>query len=194
MKVEVKDNTRIYLKAENQKENHLLEVLDKNGIRVFGRSSMGIGICSPHIAGLRQLFINREQQAILSYALAKSELEGKIIDLILEGDLVTAANVSQVAKTIVDLKYQLFVAPETVYTSPCATARMIRPMPPIPIHTAAIKPERNLFSIQGKIETDLPLEQWNKDFVDWTTTRGESWGGQITPIRTKPVPKKKEES
>ncbi|GAI37993.1 unnamed protein product [marine sediment metagenome] len=66
-------------------------------------------------------------------------------------------------------------------------------MPPIATHTAAIKPERNLFKIQGKIETDLPLEQWNKEFVKWVTDREESFGGQITPIRTKPVTEKKEE-
>jgi hypothetical protein len=190
MKVEVKDK-RIYLKAENQKEARLLEVLDKYGIRVHARTVSGIGICSPHIAGLRQLLINREQQAILSYALAKVEFEDKLRELLYAGDFAAMRHVAQVAESIINLKDQLFVAPETI-TAPCATAPMLMPMPPIPTHTAAIKPERNLFSIQGKIETDLPLEQWIKEFVDWTTTRGESWGGQITPIRTKPVPKKKE--
>ncbi|GAI15773.1 unnamed protein product, partial [marine sediment metagenome] len=72
MKVELKTPNTIWLTAETPEEDHFLEVLDKHGIRVHGRSSTGIGICSPHIAGLRQLFINREQQAILSYALAKA--------------------------------------------------------------------------------------------------------------------------
>ncbi|GAI40810.1 unnamed protein product, partial [marine sediment metagenome] len=86
MKAELKDQNRIWLTAETAKENRLLEVLDKNGIRVHGRSSLGIGISSPDIAGLRQLLINREQQAILSYALAKVEFLDKLRETLYAGD------------------------------------------------------------------------------------------------------------
>lgn len=124
MKVEVKEN-HIWLYGETQEERHLLDVLDKHGIKVFGRSSNGIGISHPY--ELRQLFVNREQQALLSYALGTMEM-----NLVVKGflgastqDFLQLKQTKRMARDIGDLKDQLLIAPEpTLLPSP---PRLLRP-------------------------------------------------------------------
>ena len=115
MKAELRGNF-IWIDGENEEETHFLEVLDKNGVRVSGRSTRGIGITSPHIAGLRQLFINREQQAILAYSLGRLDAEMLLKSVInmSERDMQTLKTLKGKAQNISDLLDALIIAPEPV--------------------------------------------------------------------------------
>jgi hypothetical protein len=112
LKVAVKDYG-IWLYAENPAEDTLLETLDKQGIRVCARSTDGISISSPETAGLRQLFINREQQAMLCYSVKAME-QLVASKLIFQQNMPALKGIRQIAANLMDLLDQLFVAPEPV--------------------------------------------------------------------------------
>jgi len=128
MRTEVKGEI-IWLIAENDQERYLLDVLDKSGIRTTGRSSNSLAICSPHLANLRQLFLNREQQAILAYALGKVESIEMSLSLLgltqrSAKDMSGAANV--IANTLEVLK-QLIITEE----HPIPPPPKVCPSPPV---------------------------------------------------------------
>ena len=107
MKVEVREYC-ISLEAENESENYLLETFWLEGARVFGRSSNGIEITYPSKAQLRQLTINREQQALLCYALGHSMKE--ITETRMMQQLPQSLmDVAKVTGSYMDLMYQLLL-------------------------------------------------------------------------------------
>lgn len=72
MKARFIPNWGIELVAENKSEWYLLDCFDAQGIRVTGINPGGksITVCSPEMAGLKQIHLDREQQTILAHSLA----------------------------------------------------------------------------------------------------------------------------
>lgn len=105
-------NNHINLEAENEQEAHFLDVLDKNGAKVCIRGTNSIGITSPHVSGLKQLFVTREQQAIVANAIGITEMN-LLTKIIVEGDQAIPHYESlKIASEIGDLKSQLFTKPD----------------------------------------------------------------------------------
>lgn len=70
MKVEIIGDANISLRAENDKEREILKRFDKEGVRV-GHTGSTTGICSPALADLKAIYVNREEQALIAYAMGK---------------------------------------------------------------------------------------------------------------------------
>ena len=73
MKLEVSD-WQIVLRPENDEDRKLLDKFEREGVRV-GHTGSTLGIHSPAMAHQRAMYIDRDEQALLSFAL------GKISDL-----------------------------------------------------------------------------------------------------------------
>ncbi|MBA7489930.1 hypothetical protein ES702_00464 [subsurface metagenome] len=99
---------------------------------MFGRSTRGIALTSPHIAGLRQIFVNREQQAILAYALGRLDAATllKSIIPIAQQDLIALKNLQKEAVNISQILSALITAPESVTAiPPTIRAKLSKPTP-----------------------------------------------------------------
>lgn len=68
MKIKIIGEAHIALRSETDEERILLKRFDKEGVRVSHTGST-LGICSPALAGLAPLYLNREEQTVLAYAL-----------------------------------------------------------------------------------------------------------------------------
>ncbi|TET25243.1 MAG: hypothetical protein E3J76_01605 [Candidatus Aminicenantes bacterium] len=137
MKIEA-EQTYIWFYAENPEERTLLDTIYIHGARVWGRSTDGISIASPHEAGLKQLLVTREQQAILANALGIMETN-LLQQVILSGVMgnTNATSILNMAKSIGDLKEQLFITPEPIPMHATLSA------PKMPEPTSAIKKEES---------------------------------------------------
>lgn len=67
MKVEIISEAHIALRAETDEEKVLLKKFAREGVKVSHTGST-LGICSPALAGLVPLYLSREEQALLAYA------------------------------------------------------------------------------------------------------------------------------
>lgn len=108
MKVQVEE-WGIWLDAENDQEKQLLETFGKQGIRVSGEKNgwWGISLASPELAGLRQILVNREQHALLSFSLPAA---AKVIAEMETRDAETL----KLKSDFMGLLSQLLLAPEPV--------------------------------------------------------------------------------
>ena len=69
MKLEVSD-WRIVLRPENDEDRRLLDKFDREGV-IVGHTGSTLGIHSPSMAHQRAMYIDRDEQALLTYALGK---------------------------------------------------------------------------------------------------------------------------
>lgn len=69
MELEVND-WQIILRPENDEDRKLLDKFDREGV-IVGHTGTTMGIHSPEISGRRPLYINRDEQALLAFALGK---------------------------------------------------------------------------------------------------------------------------
>lgn len=69
MKLEVSD-WQISLRPENDEDRKLLDKFDREGVKV-GHTGSTLGIISAAMAGERPLYIDRDEQALLAFALGK---------------------------------------------------------------------------------------------------------------------------
>ena len=69
MKVEVSD-WNITLRPENDEDRWLLDKFEREGV-IVGHTGSTLGINSPAMSDRRAIYINRDQQAILAYALGR---------------------------------------------------------------------------------------------------------------------------
>ena len=69
MKLEVSD-WQIILRAENDEDRKLLDKFDREGVMV-GHTGSTLGIHSPAMSHQRAMYIDRDEQALLTYALGK---------------------------------------------------------------------------------------------------------------------------
>jgi len=126
MKIEAKEN-HIWIYADTPEEQRLLDTFESYGTRVWGKSTDGIAISSPHEAGLKQLHISREQQAILANALGvvETNLFNNALIVAAMGN-INQINVIKIATAIGDLKEQLFITPDPIPSQLTApSARMV---------------------------------------------------------------------
>lgn len=69
MKLEVSE-WQIVLRPENDEDRELLDKFDREGV-IVGHTGSTLGIHSPIMSGRRALYIDRDEQALLSFALGR---------------------------------------------------------------------------------------------------------------------------
>ncbi len=128
----------MWIYAETPEEQTLLDIFNIYGARVCGRSSDAISLSSPHLAGLKQLHVTRQQQAILANALGI--METNLLQQVLIARTMGNTNTRHlldIAKSIGDLKEQLFITPDPTPIHATLT------MPKRPEPTSAIKKDES---------------------------------------------------